>query len=144
MEHCHYFQAGLIVSPHHWHIRHHPPSPQPALFPGPPGWVGARRELLDFMVQEKINRGRHTDHPAGRHSIRTNQCPPHHSHFFYRPDALPSTQPTVSKHGRQLAQLNPPHSFIQITWTVPTCDTLNKQQHISAPADDTTSGTTNK
>jgi len=46
-----------------------------ALFPGPPGWAGARRELLDFMVQRKINRGRHTDHPAGRHSIRTNQCP---------------------------------------------------------------------
>jgi len=33
-------------------------------------------KLLDFMVQGKINRGRHTDHPAGRHSIRTNQCPP--------------------------------------------------------------------
>jgi len=47
-----------------------------ALFLGPPGWAGARRELLDFMVQGKINRGRHTDHPAGRHSIRTNQCPP--------------------------------------------------------------------
>ena len=47
-----------------------------ALFPRPPGWAGARRELLDFMVQGKINRGRHTDHPAGRHSIRTNQCPP--------------------------------------------------------------------
>ena len=46
------------------------------LFPGPPGWAGARRELLDFMVQGKINRGRHTDRPAGRHSIRTNQCPP--------------------------------------------------------------------
>jgi len=29
-----------------------------------------------FMVQGKINRGRHTDHSAGRHSIRTNQCPP--------------------------------------------------------------------
>jgi len=27
------------------------------------------------MVQGKINRGRHRDHPAGRHSIRTNQCP---------------------------------------------------------------------
>jgi len=27
------------------------------------------------MVQGKINRGRHTDHQAGRHSIRTNQCP---------------------------------------------------------------------
>ena len=47
-----------------------------ALFPGPPGWASARRELLDFMVQGKINRGRHTDNPAGRHSIRTNQCPP--------------------------------------------------------------------
>jgi len=45
-------------------------------FLGPPGWACARRELLDFMVQGKINRGRHTDHPAGRHSIRTNQCPP--------------------------------------------------------------------
>jgi len=47
-----------------------------ALFLEPPGWAGARRELLDFMVQEKINRGRHTDHPAGHHSILTNQCPP--------------------------------------------------------------------
>jgi len=47
-----------------------------ALFPGPPGWAGARSELLDFIVQEKINRGRHTDHPAGRHSIQTNQRPP--------------------------------------------------------------------
>jgi len=28
------------------------------------------------MVQGKINRGRHTDHPTGRHSIRTKQCPP--------------------------------------------------------------------
>jgi len=30
------------------------------------------------MVQGKINskRGRHTGHPAGRHSIWTNQCPP--------------------------------------------------------------------
>ena len=47
------------------------------LFPGPPGWVSARRELLDFTVEGKINRGRHTDHPDGRHSIRTsNQCKP--------------------------------------------------------------------
>jgi len=62
-----------------------------ALFPRPPGWAGARRELLDFMVQGEINRGRHTDHPAGCHSIRTNQCPPPPSPiFFYGPDALPS------------------------------------------------------
>ena len=58
-------------------------------FPGPPGWAGARRELLDFVAQEKINRGRHIDHPAGRHSIRTNQCwPP------------PSPQGSVATHLR--------------------------------------------
>jgi len=52
----------------------------------------------------KINRGRHTDHPAGHHSIWTNQCPPPPSSpFFYGPDALPAAQPTVSKHWRQLA-----------------------------------------
>jgi len=28
------------------------------------------------MVQGEINRGRHTDHPAGCHSIQTNQCLP--------------------------------------------------------------------
>ena len=30
--------------------------------------------FLDFLVQEKINRGRHTDCPAGHHSIWTKQC----------------------------------------------------------------------
>jgi len=40
-----------------------------APFLGPPGWAGSRRELLDFMVQGEINRGRHADHPAGHHSI---------------------------------------------------------------------------
>jgi len=55
-----------------------------ALFPGPSGWAGARRELLDFMVQRKINRGRHTDNPAGRHSIQTKQCPtPPCPHFLW-------------------------------------------------------------
>ena len=53
-----------------------------ALFQGPSEWADARRELLDFMVQGKINRGRHTDHPAGRHSIWTNQCTPPPSPIF--------------------------------------------------------------
>jgi len=53
------------------------------------------------MVQGKINRGRHTDHPDGHHSIQTKQCPPPPSPMFYRPDALPAAQPTVSKHWRQ-------------------------------------------
>jgi len=41
-------------------------------FSGTTRWVGARRKLRDFMVQGDINRGRHTDHPAAHHSIRTN------------------------------------------------------------------------
>jgi len=66
-----------------------------ALFPGPPGWDAARRELLDFMVQGKINKGRHTDHPAGRHSIRTNQCPPPPSPIFFQA-GCPSSHATNS------------------------------------------------
>jgi len=55
---------------HHHHNRF------TALFPGSPGWADARKEFLDFMVQGKINRDIHTNHPAGCHSVWTNQCPP--------------------------------------------------------------------
>jgi len=93
-----------------------------ALFPGPPEWAGARRELPDFMVQGKINRGRHTDHAAGRHSIRTNQCPPPPSSIFYRPDAfLPpnqqyqstegKTSKTLAKWAGQAASCSPPQQW---------------------------------
>jgi len=92
------FLSSVIQSPPPHHNRF------TALYPGPPGWASARREPLDFMVQGKTNRGKNTDHPAGRHSIRANQCPPPPSPpFFYRPDALPAAQPTVSKFWRQLA-----------------------------------------
>jgi len=64
-----------------------------ALFPVPSEWAGPRRDLLDFIVQGKINRGRHTDHPAGRHSIRTNQCPPPPSPIFLQA-RCPSCHPT--------------------------------------------------
>ena len=85
-----HFSAPVKVSPHHNRFT--------APFPGPPGWAGARRELLDFTVQGKINRGRHTDHPARCHSIWTKQCPPPPSPIFYKPDALPAHQRTASKH----------------------------------------------
>jgi len=78
---------NLLLKPHHNHFT--------ALFPGPPEWAGARRELLDLMVQGKINRGRHTDHPAGHHSIRTKQCPPPPSPHFLQA-GCPSCCPTNS------------------------------------------------
>ena len=71
---CHH-SVLLGLPPHHHHIHF------TALFLGPPGWAGARRGLLDFMAQWK--RGRHTDHPAGRHYIQTNQCPPPPSPIFF-------------------------------------------------------------
>jgi len=72
------------------------PQPFYGPFSGTTRVTGAKRELLDFMVQGKINRGRHTDHPAGRHSIRTNQCPPPPSTNFFLPAGCPSCRPTNS------------------------------------------------
>ena len=87
------FSLSTTPSLFHYHNRF------TALFPGPPGSAGARRELLDFTVQGKVKRGRYTDHPTGRHYIRTNQCqPPPSPYISYRLDALPAAQPTVSKH----------------------------------------------
>jgi len=80
------------ITPHHNRVT--------ALFPGPPAWAGASRELLDFMVQGKINRGIHTDHPAGRHSIRINQCPPPPFRIFTgRMPFLPPNQQCQSTEG---------------------------------------------
>jgi len=51
-------------------------TPQPFYGPFSGTIAGARRELLVFMVQGKISRGRHIDHPAALNSIQTKQCPP--------------------------------------------------------------------
>jgi len=59
-----------------------------------PGWASVRK-LLEFMVQGKINRGRHIDQPTGRHSTRTNQCPPPPSPHPLQA-GCPSCRPTNS------------------------------------------------
>jgi len=41
-----------------------------------PGEPVPAEKLLDFKAQGDTNRRRHTDHPAGCHSIRSKQCPP--------------------------------------------------------------------
>jgi len=82
-------QMGITSSDHHHHNRF------TALFLGPPGWAGARRELPDFVLQGKINRGRYIDHPAGCHSVRTSQCPPPPSPIFLQA-GCPSYHPTNS------------------------------------------------
>jgi len=73
-------------------------TPQPFYgpVPGAPGWAGARRELLDFMVQGKINR-QTTDHMAGCHSIWTNHLP----FFTGRMPFLPPNQQCQSTESNQ-------------------------------------------
>ena len=75
----------------HYH-HHHTKTILPPLFWDHQGEPG---EPLDFMVQGKINRGRHRDHPAGCHSIRTNQCPPPPCPHFLQA-WCPSCHPTNS------------------------------------------------
>jgi len=65
-------------------------------FSGATRVAGARRELLDFIVLGKIIRGIHTDHPAGCHSIRPNQCPPPPSPHIFLQAGCPSCRPTNS------------------------------------------------
>ena len=54
-------------------------------------------EPVDFMVQGKINRGRHTDHPAVLHSIRTNQCPPPPSSPYFFTGQMPFLPPNQQR-----------------------------------------------
>ena len=49
------------------------------------------------MVQGKINKGRHADHPAGCHSIRTNQCPPPPSSTYFFTGRMPFLPPNQQR-----------------------------------------------
>ena len=83
-------------SPHHNHFT--------ALFLGPPGWAGARRELLDLWCK-----GTEADTPTIRLGATPSGLTSAHLHhppnILYRPDALPAAQPTASKQWRQLVTI---------------------------------------
>jgi len=56
-----------VTTPHYSHF---------TAFSGTTRVIRCQQRSSGLYVQGKINRGRQTDHPAGRHSIWTNQCPP--------------------------------------------------------------------
>jgi len=58
---------GKFISAH-THSRTHFTAP----FLGLPGWAGARRNLLGFMVQGKITEADTQYNPVGHYSVRTN------------------------------------------------------------------------
>ena len=76
---------GVFTGQMSFHHHHHPPHHNhfTALFRHHPGdgTAGARRELQDFVVQGKINRGRHADHLGGCHSIRTRHVGSNNASF---------------------------------------------------------------
>jgi len=65
-----------------------------ALCPGPPRWSGTRKVKASrtLLKQETVS--------GSGISWAVCKSAPHSTQFFYRPDAIPATQPTASKHWR--------------------------------------------
>ena len=72
-----YHIQHIIFSIHHHHHNH-----LRLFFQDHPGEPVPEENFWTMCLQGKINRGRHTNRPAGRHSIRTKQCPPPSSPCF--------------------------------------------------------------
>jgi len=81
---------------HHTHTHTHAHNRFTALFPGPPRWAGAIEEnFWTLWCKGRLTEADNTDHPAGRHSIWTKQCPPPPSPHFFQPGCA-SCRPTNS------------------------------------------------
>ena len=77
-----------------------------ALFPGLPGWAGTRKvKPIWLSLKQETVSGSGISWAICKSAPRSRQITmpaPHHS-VFYRLDALPAAQPTVSKHWRQFS-----------------------------------------
>ena len=76
-----------------------------SLFPGLPRWAGTKKvkPIWILLKQETVSGSgiSWSICKSAPHSRQITTPAPHHS-VFYRPDALPVGQPTVSEHWRQL------------------------------------------
>ena len=74
-----------------------------ALFPGLPRWAGTRKVKTNWILlkQETVS-GNGISWAICKSAPRSREItmPATHHSLFYRPDALPATQPTASKHWR--------------------------------------------
>jgi len=73
---------------------HHTTTVLRPFFQDHPGEPAPEENFWTSWCKGRLIRGRHTDHPAGRHSIRTNQCPPPSPIFLQ--SECPSCRPTIS------------------------------------------------
>ena len=75
-----------------------------ASFPRQPGWAGSRKvKPIWMLLEQETVSGSGISWAICKSAPSSRQITmpvPHHS-VFYRPDALPATQPTASKHWRQ-------------------------------------------
>jgi len=86
-------------------VRTHTQDRLTALCPRLPGWAGTRKAIpVWILLKQEAVSGSGISWAICMSAPRSRQITmpaPHHS-VFYRPDALPATQPTASKHWRQV------------------------------------------
>ena len=88
----------------HTHTHTHRHTCLTALFPGLPRWAGTRKvKPIWILLKQEIVSGSGISWAICKSAPRFRQItiPVPHNIVFYRPDALPGAQPTVSKHWRQ-------------------------------------------
>jgi len=74
-----------------------------AFFPGLPKWAGTRKvKPIWILLKQETVSGSGISWAVCKSAPCSRQIttPVPHTRFFYRPDALPATQPTASKHWR--------------------------------------------
>ena len=103
----HELGAYVFVSAFCWYCTH-THTRLTALFPGLPGWAGTRKlKPIGILLKQETVSGSGINWAICKSAPRCRQITmpaPHHS-VFYRPDALPVTQPTASKHWRQFVDI---------------------------------------
>ena len=85
-----------------WYIHTHPFN---GPFPGLPRWAGTRKvKPIWILLKQETVSGTGISWAICKSAPRSRQIikPATHHSVFYRPDALPAAQPTVSKHWRLL------------------------------------------
>jgi len=90
------FSALFLKTFHKGDVTTTTPQPFYGPFSGTTRVSRCQKRTSGLYGAREINRGRHTDHPAGRHSILTNQCPPPLSPPYFLRVGCPSCRPTDS------------------------------------------------
>ena len=89
------------------HARTHTHTRLTALFPGLPGWASTRKaKPIWILLKQETVSGSGISWAMCKSAPRSTQMstPAPQQSVFYRPDALPATQPTASKHWRHNEQ----------------------------------------